>query len=290
MDVAAYLRHVGLPAGRPAPTVASLHALHRAHVDAIPFTNVTTALGRVPALDLPTLERRMVAERRGGYCLEHVTLFAAVLEALGFGVEQRLCLVGDPAEVPEGRPPTHLTVLARPADDDRRWMADVGFGHGILGPVPVPAAEGAGEPVVHGRWELRADATTDGRIVLLEHGAGGWRPLHTALDRDVDDAAVDEANRWVALQPRSPFAGRLVAMRTTDDRRERLLGTRLHVAPAGEEEHVEDLTPAVALDTLERRFGVAVDAGDRAALARLLADAATQGTLSPRTPSAHADA
>ena len=28
----------------------------------------------------------MVAERRGGYCLEHVTLFAAVLDALGFAL------------------------------------------------------------------------------------------------------------------------------------------------------------------------------------------------------------
>ena len=81
MDPAAYLRHVGLPAQGWTPTVAALGRLHRAHVDAIPFTSVTTALGRVPALDLPTLERRMVAERRGGYCLEHVTLFAAVLDA-----------------------------------------------------------------------------------------------------------------------------------------------------------------------------------------------------------------
>ena len=112
MDPAAYLRHVGLPAQGWTPTVAALGRLHRAHVDAIPFTSVTTALGRVPALDLPTLERRMVAERRGGYCLEHVTLFAAVLDALGFAPQVRLCRVGDPAEVDPDRPPTHLTVLA----------------------------------------------------------------------------------------------------------------------------------------------------------------------------------
>jgi N-hydroxyarylamine O-acetyltransferase len=267
IDLAAYLRHIGLPARRATPTVAALRRLHRAHVDAIPFNSVSTALGRVPALDLPTLERRMVAERRGGYCLEHVTLFAAVLDALGFGAEVRLCIVGEPEEA---RPPTHLTVLARPVDDERRWMADVGFGVGVLGPVPVPLSPGTGEPVRNGGWEHRADLTADGRIVLLERGAEGWEALHAMADEDADDAEVAEANRWVALQPRSPFAGRLIAMRTTVDRRERLVGRRVNVSTADGRELVEELTTSEALDALERRFGVATDAEDRAALERLL--------------------
>jgi N-hydroxyarylamine O-acetyltransferase len=273
MDVAAYLRHVGLGEQPPAPTLHTLRRLHRAHVDAIPFANVTTALGRVPALDLPTLERRMVRERRGGYCLEHVTLFAAVLDALGFDAAVRLCLVGDPAELDPERPPTHLTVLARPHDDDRRWMADVGFGVGILGPIPVPPAPGSGEPVRYGRWEHRVDVRDDGRIVLMERDADGWRPLHISVDRDVDDDAVADANRWVALQPRSPFAGRLVAMRTTDDRRERLRGTHLETVTADGETRSERLAPAAAIEVLQQRFGVATADEDRGALERVIGTA-----------------
>jgi N-hydroxyarylamine O-acetyltransferase len=269
VDLTAYLRHVGLSPAPPPPTVATLRRLHRAHVDAIPFTSVTTALGRVPALDLPTLERRMVAEHRGGYCLEHVTLFDAVLRAVGYPTEVRLCRVGDPAQLDPDRPPTHLTVLARPVDDDRRWMADVGFGVGILGPVPLPRGRGAGEPVRHGRWEHRADVDAEGHILLMERDGEGWRPLHQTADRDVDHDAVGEANRWVALQPGSPFARRLVAMRTTDDTRERLRGTSLETLTADGEIHTEQLTPEAALDALQRRFGVATDAEDRAALARL---------------------
>jgi N-hydroxyarylamine O-acetyltransferase len=267
IDLAAYLRHVGLPAQDWTPTVAALRRLHRAHVDAIAFNSVTTALGRVPALDLPTLERRMVAERRGGYCLEHVTLFAAVLDALGFSPEVRLCIVGQQVE---GRPPTHLTVLARPVDDERRWMADVGFGVGVLGPVPVPLSAGPGEPVRHGSWEHRADVAGDGRIALLERGADGWRQLHAMADAAVDDAEVADANRWVALQPGSPFAGRLIAMRTMEDRRERLVGRRLEISTADGDMDAEELSASAALDALEQRFGVAVDAGDRPVLERLL--------------------
>ena len=89
-------------------------------------------------------------------------------------------------------------------------------------------------------------------------------------DEDDGDDAVGEANRWVALQPGSPFAGRLVAMRTTDDLRERLVGTRFERAPAGGEPTTDELTPAAALDALEHHFGVAVDEQDRTALRHVL--------------------
>jgi N-hydroxyarylamine O-acetyltransferase len=220
----------------------------------------------VPALDLPTLERRLVAERRGGYCMEHATLFAELLREVGFPVQLRLQLVGDP-EPP--RPPTHLAVLARAADDPRRWMADVGFGVGVLGPVPVPDAAGEGEPVRHGSWEHRADLD-EGRLVLLERDESGWRPLHAGDDADPADDAIAASNAWVAQQEGSPFAGKLVAMRTTDDRRERLRGTRLEVAEAGGEPEGRLLAPEEALDELERRFGVFVDGDDRADLHSLL--------------------
>ena len=158
------------------------------------------------------------------------------------------------------------------AGDARPWMADVGFGVGILGPVPVPGAPGPGEPVRYGRWVQRADRLDDGRILLLEREQDGWRPLHTTFDEPLDDAAIDEANRWVALQPGSPFAGRLVAMRTTDERRERLIGTRLEVTGADGSTETSALTPGGALDVLERRFRGVVDDRERAALTRLLGD------------------
>ena len=111
MDITAYLRRVGLPGDPPAPTVDTLRRLHRAHVDAIAFANVEPALGRVPALDLPTLERRLVAERRGGYCMEHATLFAEALREVGFPVELRL-----PARGRAGaRTPADASHGARPA-------------------------------------------------------------------------------------------------------------------------------------------------------------------------------
>jgi arylamine N-acetyltransferase len=144
-------------------------------------------------------------------------------------------------------------------------MADVGFGVGVLGPVPLPDGDGEGEPARHGIWEHRVDLE-DGRLVLLERDAAGWRPLHAGDDEDPADEAITASNAWVALQEGSPFAGKLVAMRTTDDRRERLRGTLLEI---GEREE-RRLRPDEALAELDRRFGVAVAADDREALRSLL--------------------
>lgn len=50
----------------------------------IPFENLDILLGMPIRLDLQGVQLKLVDTRRGGYCFEHVTLFAAVLEALGF--------------------------------------------------------------------------------------------------------------------------------------------------------------------------------------------------------------
>ena len=48
------------------------------------------------------------------------------------------------------------------------------------------------------------------------------------------------------------------------------MGRRVNVSTADGRELVEELTASEALDALERRFGVATDGEDRAALERLL--------------------
>jgi N-hydroxyarylamine O-acetyltransferase len=85
LDLDAYLERIGYE-GRDEPTLEVLDALHLAHTTTIPFENLDILLGRPIRLDLPSLQDKLVRDRRGGYCFEHNTLFAAALEAVGFGV------------------------------------------------------------------------------------------------------------------------------------------------------------------------------------------------------------
>ena len=84
-DLDAYLPRVG-GARALAPSLEGLVDLHRAHCAAIPFENLDILLGRPIALDLPSLQAKLVQGGRGGYCFEQNTLFQAALEALGYRV------------------------------------------------------------------------------------------------------------------------------------------------------------------------------------------------------------
>ncbi|HWC46331.1 MAG TPA: arylamine N-acetyltransferase, partial [Casimicrobiaceae bacterium] len=87
VDVDAYFARIG-DVDAPRRDLATLARLLRAHMHAIPFENLDVLLGRGIDLDLSALQAKLVGARRGGYCFEHATLFAAVLETLGFAIRR----------------------------------------------------------------------------------------------------------------------------------------------------------------------------------------------------------
>src|SRR6266545_5736889 len=104
-DLAAYCTRIGYD-GALAPTRVVLEALHLAHATSIPFENLDVVLGRPIRLDLASLQAKVVAGGRGGYCFEHNTLFAAALEVAGFDVHRLAARVRIGASVV--RPRTHM--------------------------------------------------------------------------------------------------------------------------------------------------------------------------------------
>ena len=137
VDLAAYLARVGL-AAVPAPDLAGLFELHRAHVASVPFENLDIQMGLPIRLDLDALQDKLVRRRRGGYCFEQNTLFLAVLQDLGFDAEPWEARVR--LGVTEVRPRTHMLLRVRLGGRD--WLCDVGFGgQGPVEPVPLDGTE-----------------------------------------------------------------------------------------------------------------------------------------------------
>ena len=97
-DLDAYLDRVGLT-GRP-----SLAQMHRAHATSITFENLDPQRGVPASLALADLERKLVGERRGGYCFEQNLLLMAAVEASGAEVETFLARVRLGAEPGAVRP------------------------------------------------------------------------------------------------------------------------------------------------------------------------------------------
>ena len=125
-----YLTRIGVR-GPIEPGLATLSAIHAAHVDAIPFEGFDPLLRRPVKLDLASVQEKLVDGRRGGYCFEQNVLFKAALEAIGFkvtGLGGRVRWMSPP-DSPLG-PREHMMLKVDLPDGP--YLADVGFGACVL--------------------------------------------------------------------------------------------------------------------------------------------------------------
>ena len=250
-DLDAYLARVCYDGPRE-PSLAVLSALHARQVDAIPFETMTPLLHQPVVLDLASLQAKMVAQRRGGYCFELNGLFKGALEALGFRVTGMAGRVHwrMPPEQPDGAL-NHMTL--RVDLDDGPWLADVGFGgHTFAAPIRLtPDAE----QTVH--------AST---LRLVPHGAAltlqtrladGWRDLYRFRDEAQSAADYQVYNWHTSAYPSSMFRSYLIAERLTPERRISLINSKLTERFADGrvvEQAVE--TPGALMRVLTEELGV----------------------------------
>jgi N-hydroxyarylamine O-acetyltransferase len=208
-DLDAYLERVGL-AARP-----ELATLQRAHVTSIPFENLDPHRGVPISLELADLQRKLVGERRGGYCFEQNVLLGAALTALGDGVEPMLARVRLGAPPDTIRPRTHLVL--RVHAQGASWLADAGFGAGtLLEPLPF----GAGASAEQSGWSFRVVEDGD-ELVLQRADKGDWIDLYGFVPQPVPFVDVETSNWFTCSHPHSPFVTGLVVSAQRED------GTRI---------------------------------------------------------------
>ena len=111
-------------------SLETLIALHLAHLRTIPFENLDIHLLRPISLSLPKIYTKVIEHRRGGFCYELNSLFAWLLEQLGFDVTLLSARVySDDKLGPEF---DHLLLQVKL---DQNFIADVGFGDNFLEPL-----------------------------------------------------------------------------------------------------------------------------------------------------------
>jgi N-hydroxyarylamine O-acetyltransferase len=247
LDLPAYLRRIGHD-GDTEPTHATLTALHRAHVDAIPFENLDIVLGRGVAVDLDSVQRKLVQRRRGGYCYEHGLLFAAALERLGYSVDRLLARVGGDGERPRAR--THMTLRVRAGDE--LWLADVGFGSGLLAPLPFQA----GEPQTQGAWTYELAETGPHSWALRERQGREWVTRYAFDAERQHPADVVMSNHFTSTFSGSPFVGQLVAIRKDEESIRALRGRQFTLTHADRRMDERRLDDDELADALRGVFGI----------------------------------
>jgi N-hydroxyarylamine O-acetyltransferase len=138
-----YFTRIGYKGPRAA-TLEVLQELHKLHPRAIPFENLNPLTHRAVKLDLESVEQKLIAQKRGGYCFEQNALFANVLTQLGFNITPLLGRVLWGRESGAIPPRTHMVL--RVDIKDEAWIADVGFGSMTL-TAPLRLIAGTASPM-----------------------------------------------------------------------------------------------------------------------------------------------
>lgn len=197
-----YLERIELTE-RPAATSDGLRDLIRAQMRSIAFENLDPLIGMPVSLDLESLWRKLVVEKRGGYCFELNYLLASAMEYLGIDFTPMLARVMMGA--PVGGPKSHLLFSVR--IDGAELLADAGFGGpGLLAPMPfkidtVVEQDGA---------QLKLIETEPNEYVLQRSTPDGWFNVFTFNREKVFSVDVEVANYFTSTMPRSPFRSQLM--------------------------------------------------------------------------------
>lgn len=129
MDIQTYLQRINYK-GSVSPTATTLHDLHLAHVQSVPYENLDLHLGFPVDLKLDAIFKKIAIRKRGGICLELNYLFSWLLQELGF--EVTLLPASEYNHKGKLSPEEHMVLQVKcpadPSSPSTPYLADVGYG------------------------------------------------------------------------------------------------------------------------------------------------------------------
>lgn len=262
-DLDAYFARIGYT-GPTEPTLPALQALVAHQSAAIAFENIDPISGRPPALDLASLQAKMVAGQRGGYCFEQNTLLKGALDTIGFrttGLIARVCRRLPPGMV---LPRSHM--ILRVDLPEGAYLADSGFG-GLTPTAPLAMTIGTEQPTPNEVFRL---VPHENETLLQALLGSEWDSIYhfTPLEQLPIDYVV--ANWFTATVPGSLFTSNLIVTRPAPGTRMVLFNRHFSIR-SGDSIIRRVLTTQSELHAvLADTFGLSVADADMAAIERTL--------------------
>jgi N-hydroxyarylamine O-acetyltransferase len=228
MKLEAYFDRIGFR-GRARADLETLRALHRLHLEQIPYENLEVQFGRPVSIEIEPIYDKIVDRRRGGWCYEMNGMLGWALGEIGFNVTRMAGGVMR-AVMGDNNVGNHLVLRV---DLDRPYIADVGFGDGMLEPVPI--AEHAFQ---HDFLAYRLEDLGGGWWRFHNHPTGGAASFDFEL-KAAEPALLAAKCQFLQTSPESPFVMNAVVQRHAHDRLAMMRGRTLKVLmPHGSEERL----------------------------------------------------
>ena len=246
MELSAYLARIG-HVGHVRPDLATLKAVHRAHLFAIPYENLDVRLERPGDITTEHAFAKLVTARRGGWCYEMNGLLAWALEEIGFSVTR---LAGAVMRSERGDETIGNHLVLKVDLDDEPWIADVGLGDGLTEPIPM--AEG-----VHhvAGYDFRLERLDARWWRLHNHDMGGAKSFDFTLE-PADPARLGAVCQFLRTSPHSIFTQAVLAYRFTPDGIVTLLGRVVRRVTPGRRADTLIDGPDTLVAVLRSEFGL----------------------------------
>lgn len=250
MDIHSYLDRIGYR-GPLIPTAETLRALQVAHLQTVPFENLSIHAHQPIVLDDESLFDKVVARRRGGFCYELNGLFAALLRALGF----RVTMLSAGVARGDGTFGPYFDHMALRVDLEEPWLADVGFGDSFRDPLRLD--ERGEQP--EGTRAFRIDEDGDHLLLQRRDSLGEpWQPQYRFTLQPYEYPDYADMCRFHQTSPESHFTRQTLCSLATPDGRVTLSGMKLITTKGGERQERVLASEEERAALLREMFGVVV--------------------------------
>ncbi len=248
MKTKEYLSRVGIAANDLETDAESLRLLQRHHLLHVPFENLDIHWKRPIVIDTERFYRKIVEEKRGGFCYELNGLFNELLKDLGF--QTRLLSARVFNGTGHGPEFDHATIIVTIGDDE--YLADVGFG------------DFAAEPL---RFSLGVEQQDNGGVFLIrkfddeylevaKKDGDVWKSEFIFKDVARDLSEYAEMCDFQQYSPESHFTKGKVCSLMTENGRKTLTDKKFIVTADGEKSETPVETEKEFERILERQFGL----------------------------------
>ena len=248
MDLRGYFERIGYTEG--GTDTERLRRLHRCHLLNIPFEALDVFNGKTLSLLPEDLFRKLVTDRRGGYCFEMNALFYEAVKAMGIPIYGVLARV---AAGPGGfGGHTHRMNIAEA--DGTRWVCDVGFG-GDCPFEPLKLELGLEQPVHGCVYRIVEGTQVQYAVQILQDGQFGDI---LGFD-DIPALPVDfeQGNFYTNFHPTSAFRNFLMLNRFTEDGRASMFNLSLNLVTS-QGARRRDVSWEELPEVLKTHFGLSV--------------------------------
>ncbi len=196
--------------------------LMRCQLFRIPFENIDVQQGKIISLNPDDIFKKIIENKRGGYCYELNGLFAMALQSLGIRYQ---FVAARPMFYPVLRPKTHMALVVNFSGE--YWLCDLGFGsYGIREPVSLQQLN---EPISQDFDHFMLTKDNTGEYLLQALIDNKWTNQYAFNLSPQLWIDFSPANYLNSTHPEAIFVQKLLLIQHSETERMTLLGNTLKI-------------------------------------------------------------